>query len=243
MEGIIARMFLLLVAAGLSLMFLAHTAPFPFVLDSWVAGDAIWRMPVDDDRPTIYLTFDDGPNPTATPALLDVLAREGAHATFFVIDRHLNARTAPIVRRMFDEGHAVGLHSHTRRLMWLSPSDLASTLTAAADRIEQLAGSRPCRAFRPHAGWRSGQMFAGLARIDHVLVGWGWGLWDWNWYHAREADTLSQRFVRRASSGDIIVMHDGHHEDPRADRQYAIDATALLVPALRARGFTFGAIC
>ena len=236
-------MFLLFVVAGLSLMFLAHTVPFPFVLDSWAPGDAIWRMPVDDDRPTIYLTFDDGPNPTATPALLDVLAREDARATFFVIDRHLNARTAPIVRRMFEEGHAVGLHSHTRRLMWLSPSDLAATLTAAADHIEQLAGSRPCRTFRPHAGWRSGQMFAGLALIDHVLVGWGWGLWDWNWYRAREADALSRRFVRRASPGDIIVMHDGHHEDPRADRQYAIDATALLVPALRARGFTFGTIC
>ena len=236
-------MFLWFIVAGLAAMVLAHTAPFPFVLDALVPGRALWHMPEVDGPPTVYLTYDDGPNPTATPQLLDVLAREGARATFFLIDRHLTPDTVPLVRRMFDDGHAVGLHSHTRRLMVMSPSALASTLTAAADRIERLAGSRPCRAFRPHAGWRSGQMYAGLAQIDHVLVGWGWGLWDWNWFRAREGRTLAQRLVARVSSGDIIVMHDGHHENPRAKRQYAIDATARLVPALRERGFMFGTIC
>ena len=57
---------------------------------------------------TVYLTFDDGPNPDATPQLLDVLARHGVRATFFVIDKHLTRETAPIVRRTF-EGHAVAL--------------------------------------------------------------------------------------------------------------------------------------
>ncbi|MEE2636225.1 MAG: polysaccharide deacetylase family protein [Acidobacteriota bacterium] len=58
-----------------------------------------------DDRARVYLTYDDGPNPTATPGLLDVLAREHVVATFFLLDRHLNADTAPIVQRMFREGH------------------------------------------------------------------------------------------------------------------------------------------
>ena len=127
--------------------------------------------------------------------------------------------------------------------MVMSPTQLADTLTGAADRIEQLAGQRPCRAFRPHGGWRSGQMYAGLARIDHALVGWGWGLWDFNWYRRPDPTALVDRLARRVSDGDIIVIHDGHHENPEADRQYAIDATASLVPALRARGFQFGKIC
>ncbi len=236
-------MFFLLIAAGFGLLSLAHVAPFPFMLDAAAPAAALWSMPPSPGAPTVYLTFDDGPNPTATPDLLDVLSREQAVATFFVIDRHLNDGTASIVRRMFDEGHAVGLHTHTRRPMVMPPDEVARMLTAAAERIEHLAGRRPCRAFRPHGGARSGSMYEGLAQIDHALVGWGWGLWDFNWYRRPDATALAERLAGRVSDGDIIVMHDGHHENPRADRGYAVEAAALLVPALRARGFRFGTIC
>src|ERR1051326_9634693 len=102
-----------LVVIGAGIVALAHTAPAPFLFDV-IAGDrAAWHMP-KRVPPTVYLTFDDGPNPTTTPALLDVLARERVHATFFLIDRHITPDTAPLVRRMFDEGHDVALHSHTR---------------------------------------------------------------------------------------------------------------------------------
>jgi chitooligosaccharide deacetylase len=236
-------MFWLFIAAGFGLFSLAHTAPFPFLLDLLAPASALWSMPKSTDAPTVYLTFDDGPNPAATPALLDTLSREGAVATFFLIDRHLTEETAPIVRRIFDEGHAVGLHTHTRHLMVMTPSQVASTLIAAADRIEKLAGQRPCRAFRPHGGWRSGQMYAGLAEIDYALVGWGWGLWDFNWYRRPDAEALANRLAAKVSDGDIIVIHDGHHQDPRADREYAVEAVARLVPALRDRGFQFAKIC
>jgi peptidoglycan/xylan/chitin deacetylase (PgdA/CDA1 family) len=235
-----------LIALGIGVVFLAHTAPFPFLLEAFAPSKSIWRVP---DAPgqkgpaRVYLTFDDGPNPAATPALLDVLRDSGAHATFFLIDDHLTDATVPIVRRMFDEGHAVALHSNSRALMMKTPSDLAALLTGYADRIERLAGSRPCRLFRPHAGWRSGSMYEGLQQIDYRLAGWSWGLWDWNWFRRREADKLAARLARRASRGDIIVMHDGHHIDPAADRRYAIEATRQLVPALRQRGYEFGLLC
>lgn len=235
-------MFVLFIVAGFAAMFLAHAAPFPFLLESLPSTSSLWRMP-HGDAPTIYLTFDDGPNPTATPGVLDALAAQGAHATFFVIDRHLTEETAPIVRRMFAEGHAVALHSHTRGHMLMGPDRLAATLTAAADRIEQLAGSRPCQAYRPHAGFRSGSMYAGLTRIGYKLVGWGWMLWDWNWYRRPDPASIVSRVMDHASPGDIVVIHDGHHEDPHADRRYAIEAVERLVPALRAKGFTFGTIC
>jgi chitooligosaccharide deacetylase len=234
---------LICAAIGLGTLFLAHTAPFPFLLEAFRPRHALWHMPRDRQQPTVYLTFDDGPNPTATPALLDVLRHEQAAATFFIIDKHLTDETAPIVRRMFEEGHAVALHSDTRALILKSPGDLSALLTAAAARIERLAGRRPCPLFRPHAGWRSGLMYAGLRRMGYRLTGWGWGLWDWNWWQGRDADRISARLARRASPGDIIVMHDGHHVNPRADRRYAVDATARLIPALRARGFRFGALC
>jgi peptidoglycan/xylan/chitin deacetylase (PgdA/CDA1 family) len=219
---------------------LAHTAPFPFLLD--VTDRTVWRMPTTDP-PTIYLTFDDGPNPTATPALLDALARHGVKATFFIIDKHLTPETAPIVRRAFEEGHAVALHSHTRMLIFKTAGGLASSLRSAATRMEQLTGHPPCRAFRPHAGNRSVAMLAGAARAGYQVVGWGWMLWDFNWFRAKTADALVPRLADRASPGDIVVIHDGHHKDPRAERGYAVETVDRLIPELRAKGFEFGRIC
>src|SRR6202011_4551983 len=94
-----------------SIVALAHTAPAPFLLDLLAGRRSVWHMP-KTDPPTIYLTFDDGPNPTTTPDLLDVLARERVRATFFLIDRHIHDETAPLVARMFADGHSVALHSH-----------------------------------------------------------------------------------------------------------------------------------
>src|SRR5687768_2896111 len=93
-------MFLLALAVVAGVVALAHTAPFPFVLDALHADRVTWRMPHDNGPPTIYLTYDDGPNPTATPQLLDRLAEHDVKATFFLIERHLTAETAPIVARI-----------------------------------------------------------------------------------------------------------------------------------------------
>jgi peptidoglycan-N-acetylglucosamine deacetylase len=236
----------LFVAIAVGVIFLAHTAPFPFLLEAFAPSRSIWHMPAEPGstgRPLIYLTYDDGPNPAVTPALLDVLRKTDARATFFLIDAYVNDATAPIIRRMFEEGHAVALHANTRALMIKTPAQLAALLTRNADRIEQLAGERPCRLFRPHAGWRSGSMYEGLIQIDHRLVGWSWGLWDWNWYRPVDAAQLARRLAARASQGDIVVMHDGHHANPAAHPGYAIEATRQLVPALRKRGYEFGRLC
>lgn len=236
-------MFYLLLVAVVGVVALANGAPFPFLLDRNGPARSIWRVPAPPGTRTVYLTFDDGPNNMWTPKVLDVLASEKAKATFFLIDRNVTAATAPVVRRMLDEGHAVGLHSHTHEMMALSPRELASTLVAAADRIERMTGMRPCRAFRPHGGWRSRRMFAGLARIDYALVGWGFLLWDWNWFRERTAEVTVSRLLGRVSPGSIVVMHDGHHADPSADRRYAVEATRRLIPELRHRGYSFGTVC
>ncbi len=221
---------MLWILAAVGLAVLAHTAPFPFLLD--VTDRTIWRMP-KGDPPTIYLTFDDGPNPTATPQLLDVLRTHGVQATFFVIDKHLTPETASLVRRAFEEGHAVALHSHTRALMFYRPALVSSTLQEAAARMEVMTGHPPCKAFRPHAGHRSVTMLMGAGGAGYKVIGWGWMLWDFNFFRGKTAQSLVPRLVDRSSPGDIIVIHDGHHEDPRADRQYAVDTVDALIPALR----------
>jgi peptidoglycan-N-acetylglucosamine deacetylase len=228
---------------GAAAVVLTHIAPFPFLLERLAPETALWHGPDDGAQPRVYLTFDDGPNPDATPQLLDVLLELHTRATFFLIDAHVHEATAPIIARMFEEGHAVALHSDSRALMIKSPAAFAAQLTAQAEHIRQLTGGNPCPLFRPHAGWRSGTMYLGLRRIDHRLVGWSFGLWDFNWYRRPDPLQLAARLARRASRGDIIVMHDGHHVNPRADRRHTVDAVRELVPALRARGFEFGVLC
>jgi peptidoglycan/xylan/chitin deacetylase (PgdA/CDA1 family) len=235
-------MLFLLFGIAAAVAALAHTAPFPFVLDALHADRVIWRMPHADGPPTIYLTYDDGPNPTATPALLDALKAEDVRATFFLIERHLTPETEPIIRRMAAEGHGVALHSHTRAKIFLRPDDLGQHLTAFAARLEQITGQRSCRAFRPHAGARSTQLLEGLERIDYQMIGWGFMLWDFDFFRERSV-RIVPRLVRHASAGDIMVIHDGHHENPRADRRYAIDLTRTLIPELRKKGFRFGVVC
>ena len=103
-----------------------------------------------------------------------------------------------------------------------------------------LTGYQTCRAFRPHAGHRSVTMLIGAARAGYTVIGWGWMLWDFNWFRTRTAEALVPRFLERASAGDIIVVHDGHHENPRADRQYAVDAVDRVIPSSRHAGSSLG---
>jgi peptidoglycan/xylan/chitin deacetylase (PgdA/CDA1 family) len=234
---------LLFVLIGAAVLALAHTAPFPFLLEYFSPERSVWHMPRSDGTPTIYLTYDDGPNPDATPGVLDVLGRERAVATFFVIPKHVTESTAPILARAHAEGHAIAHHADTRSLMVMAPDQLKARLEDEADTMSRLSGVRPCRLFRPHAGWRGGAMYEGLDRARYRLAGWTFGMWDWNWWRPPRASDLARRLASRASDGDIVVMHDGHHDHPRADRRVTVEATSQLVPLLKARGFTFGRLC
>jgi peptidoglycan/xylan/chitin deacetylase (PgdA/CDA1 family) len=234
----------LVVALIFGVFVLAHTVPFPFLLEAFKPSRSLWHMPAPPGTPdTIYLTFDDGPNPDWTPAVLDALRESGVRATFFLIDQHVTEESSAVVARIAEEGHAIGLHSGTRKLMIMAPDDLALLLTRAAERITVITGRAPCRLFRPHAGWRSSTMYQGVERAGYRLAGWSWGMWDWDWWRQPRAERVADRLARKASAGDIVVIHDGHHRNPRADRRRAVETVRLLVPRLQARGFAFGTLC
>jgi peptidoglycan/xylan/chitin deacetylase (PgdA/CDA1 family) len=234
----------LLAAIVIGAVAAAHMVPFPFIFEAFRPSGSLWHVKqVRGSPPALYLTFDDGPNSRWTPPLLDALRDSDARATFFLIDEHITDETAAIVRRIADEGHAIGLHSGTRRLMLMSPGSLAKRIESAATRIRAITGREPCRLFRPHAGWRSVTMYKGLSRAGYRLAGWSWGMWDWDWWRTPKADRVADRLVRKASPGDIIVIHDGHHKNPQADRRHAAETVRKLVPVLRQRGFQFAPLC
>lgn len=235
---------MIILAIVIGVVAAAHMVPFPFVFEAFRPSGSLWHVkPARGSQPMLYFTFDDGPNAQWTPPLLDALRDTSARATFFLIDEHITGETAPVVRRIAQEGHAIGLHSGTRRLMITSPGALAKQLQTTASRIRAITGREPCRLFRPHAGWRSVTMYMGLSQGGYRLAGWSWGMWDWDWWRTPRAGRITQRLAGKAAAGDIIVIHDGHHKDPKADRRHAAETVRALVPVLRERGFGFAPLC
>ena len=172
-----------------------------------------------------------------------MLAREGASATFFVIPEHVTAETAPIVWRAVDEGHGVALHSGTRALMLKAPA--AWRRCSRRRPIESKRWAAPGRAGcsdRTPAG-AAARCTQGLDRAGYRLAGWGFAMWDFNWWRAPQPARLAARLAKRASDGSIVVMHDGHHKNPRSDRLRTATATAELIPLLKRRGFVFRSLC
>ena len=186
-----------------------------------VYAPAICRGPAR--WPRVALSFDDGPDPASTSALLEALDAAGARATFFVLlDR---AERHPELLRRMAAHHEVALHgpSHDASLVFAPPLHGAATLVAAQDRIEALCGQRPLW-YRPPFGVLSPRLGAALARTELQLV----------WCSLRTGDGLrmSPEALREvcsvARAGEILLLHEG----PRAAR----DALPSILEDLRSRG-------
>ncbi len=183
----------------------------------------------------LALTFDDGPNPAVTPGLLDLLDRHGARATFFLVGKHVRA-AAGLAREIAGRGHSLGNHTETHpSLLWLSSKRIREELDRCQDAIAQAAGRR-ARWMRPPYGFRGPQ----LGPIVH-RGGWAgvamWSLTGYDW-KPQPAEKLIAR-LRRARSGDIVLLHDGDHRALRGDRLHVVRALEYWLPRWRDAGIEF----
>ena len=123
-----------------------------FHRNSPLFGRALGR--IDSDRKVVALTFDDGPNPDATPRILDTLGEKGVRATFFVLGSHAE-RWPELVRRMSSEGHQLGNHGYFhRKLQFKSPFYVSRDIRLGIRAIKR-AGAPAPRYFRAPHGFRS----------------------------------------------------------------------------------------
>lgn len=161
-------------------------------------------------EPLVALTFDDGPSPSATPAILDTLARHRARATWFVLLDRAEAHP-DLVRRMLDEGHDVGLHgADHRRLTRLEPHALRKHIGDAARRLAVLTG-RPTRWFRPPYGAQDLRSFIAARRSGLDVVVWSADCADWEQHPESE---IARRAVAGAAAGGVLLLHDALAADP-----------------------------
>lgn len=201
--------------------------------NSPIFGRAIGSLPTSDRA--VALTFDDGPNPIATPRILDALAARGVKATFFVLGRHAD-RWPELVRRMSDEGHVIGNHGFFHRKLHVhGPAYVRRDLTMGVESIERAASVRP-RLFRAPHGFRNPWVSPIATSLGERTVGWSLGVWDSS---RPGVDVIVRRTVDGSRPGSILLLHDGDGYDMDGDRTQTADAVPKIVDELGARDFAF----
>ena len=181
----------------------------------------------------VSLTFDDGPDPEVTPAVLDSLGAANARGTFFTIGRHLERHT-DIGARIVREGHELGNHSW-RHAYWqnaYSTSQHAADMTRSDSIIHGITGTIARPLYRPPVGLKS----PGLARVAHArnlnVIAWSVHNRD---TIIRDARKIADKVLSRIQPGDIVLMHDGHDLDGR-HRKGVIAALPLILQGLQELG-------
>jgi peptidoglycan/xylan/chitin deacetylase (PgdA/CDA1 family)/glycosyltransferase involved in cell wall biosynthesis len=155
----------------------------------------------------VCLTFDDGPHPEHTPALLDTLGQLGIRATFFLVGERAAAHP-DIVRRIAAEGHEIGNHTWSHRHpQTLSTAEFVAEVRRTDVLLAELAG-RPSALFRPPHGKLTAWQMCQAWRLGQTIVLWNLDPKD---YARASADDLASYFQKQPpQGGDIVLMHDNH---------------------------------
>jgi len=188
-------------------------------------------------EPVVYLTFDDGPHPTWTPQVLDVLARHGATATFFVLGQNVLAYPE-LAARLVAEGHDP--ENHTFDHASLDKVDRETFIAEVRDTdraIHEAAGQEadPIACLRPPYGAYDARTSTLAAELGKRLTLWNVDPQDWR---RPGADQIAEHLLAHARPGAILLMHDGGGE-----RSQTVAALDRVLGELAARGYTFALLC
>lgn len=190
--------------------------------------DSIVRTRGPANGKSIYLTFDDGPDPRYTPGLLDMLSAHGVHAGFFLVGRQAE-QYPELVERIVAEGHRLGNHSYSHPVFnELSLSEQIVEIERT-DRVLAMFDGIERHGFRPPRGVFSLALAWHFARDRRQLIYWSYDSLD---YQRRPPDELARLLnVQPPRPGDFVLMHD--------DNDCSTHMLGKLIPEWRARGLDF----
>jgi peptidoglycan/xylan/chitin deacetylase (PgdA/CDA1 family) len=202
---------------------------------SQLFGPVVARGPADGDR--VALTFDDGPNPAWTPALLDLLAAIDVRATFFVIGKWAE-REPRLLRELVEAGHALGNHTYSHpTLPKLRAGAVAHELARCRAAVEAArvefsrVGGRML--MRPPYGRRRPGTIRAIRAQGYLPV--TWSVSGRDWLEGETPDSIASRCLA-AAAGDVVLLHDGRRTEPPIHRGATVAATGLVVQGLAQRG-------
>lgn len=176
----------------------------------------------------VALTFDDGPHPSLTPRLLDILSRTGAKATFFVLGQNVN-RYPDIVRRADADGHEIASHSYSHVNMNLcGQAKVFSELDSTAAAIQKATGKTPTLLRPPYGNMKTDMRSRVNAKYGYHIVIWDVDPLDWR---KPGSAVVAQRLVKGTRPGSILLAHDIHAS--------TVDAMESTITSLKAQGYRF----
>jgi peptidoglycan/xylan/chitin deacetylase (PgdA/CDA1 family) len=199
----------------------------------------------------LAITFDDGPNPTVTPKLLELLDRYNAKATFFVVGKYV--RQCPdLLKEIHTRGHILGNHTDTHpNLFFCGPRETRHELHRCREAILSVTWEGP-RWFRPPFGYRSPWLGEIVHELDMRMVTWSLLPGDWRlkpveWLTERmqpiaaNAQRLKLQGAATAKDegGDILCLHDGNYLHQNGDRSRTLAALEYWLPRWRDLGLQF----
>lgn len=187
-------------------------------------GRMSWRVADPEGGKTVYLTFDDGPVPGATPWVLDTLASLGVKATFFCIGKNIVAHPE-LFARVKDEGHGIGNHTWDHPSGWKTG---ARTYYRSVLACQRLTGTA---LFRPPYGRISNRQLAALRKRFTIVM---WDVLAHDFDDRYTDDDRVSEMLRRIRTGSILVFHDSMKCNERMRR-----AMPAVVKALLAEGYRF----
>ncbi len=162
----------------------------------WLYPSAIWRM--NPEEKAVYLTFDDGPIPEATPWILDVLERYGVKATFFMVGDNV-AKHPELLEMVREKGHRLGNHTHNHIGGFQCTSKKYLWNVNKADRLIR------SNLFRPPRGWMQIHQYIRLRRYYTIVM---WDLVTRDYSKLLNADEVFENVKRYVRNGSIITFHD-----------------------------------
>jgi peptidoglycan/xylan/chitin deacetylase (PgdA/CDA1 family) len=223
----------MILPAALGLSVIGGAIHGAFHRNSFVFGRVLGHLPTD--RKEVALTFDDGPNPDATPRILDTLAEYGVRATFFVLGRHAE-RWPDIVHRTVHEGHQLGNHGYFhRKLHFKTPHYVRRDVTLGKRAIERTGVPAP-HFFRAPHGFRNPWVSAIAGSLGERTIGWSLGVWDSD---LPGVSAIVNRTIGGVKPGSIVLLHDGDGYNADGNRLQTAEALPEIIVGLRERGYEF----
>lgn len=216
-----------LAAAGLYILFL-----FIPRFDKWLF---LTRLKYRG-RKIAALTFDDGPDEPYTSRILDILRENKIRATFFVLGK--KSRDNPnVIRRIAREGHEIGNHTMShKKLMLQDKKDIANDIIGASNILAGITGELPALFRSPH-GFKTPGLGGILGRLGLRLMPWTKGIWDTD---GSAPEILLERFERRFSNLEILLLHDGLDATlTSSNRDATVAALPRIIEEYRKRGYGF----
>lgn len=197
-------------------------------LPSKFKGTTLRQAKLDSRQKAIALTFDDGPWPTTTVQILDILKQNNIKGTFFWVGRYLQVYPE-LGKKVAQAGHAIGNHTWNHQYIKYNEEGAAREIDRTTSLIEELTGIRTYM-FRPPGGILNNGLAAYAQKKNYTVVMWSADSLDWR----TATQSLMENVMRQANSGGIVLMHDGG-----GNRSKTVEALPNIIAKLKKEGYTF----